>query len=150
MKKKLPRSHSETAIPIAFPKRRKAFDFPNIYRFITESSLVKRGLYAAKVLFVSVISALLLFQIVIRGIALFQNLEKQQKIMKERAAITEEINYWKDMAKKYKNYRDVYFRIATLEYKLGDIDESKKYMKKSLELDPNFEEAHVLGEKIGL
>ena len=46
--------------------------------------------------------------------------------------------------KTYPNYRDGYFRLATLEYELGNRNKAKEYVQKALELDPNFEEGRRL------
>ncbi len=44
----------------------------------------------------------------------------------------------------------VYYKIASLDYRVGNIDESKEYLKKALEIDPNFKDGYVLGAKVGL
>mgnify|MGYP004417280321 FL=1 len=60
------------------------------------------------------------------------------------------ITYWEGISEKYKGYRDVYYRIAALQFKVGNVAASQEYVKKALELDPNFPEGHVLGAKVGL
>jgi tetratricopeptide (TPR) repeat protein len=101
-----------------------------------------------KLLVVSFSSGILLISILLQSTALIQNLEAVHGMQQERGKVIQEIQYWKQAAEKYKGYRDVYFRIAALEYKVGDMAESKKYMEKALELDPNFEAGRILGEKI--
>ncbi len=150
MKRNLPKSHSETAVPATLPQKRRLVDFPNIYRFITERQFIEKSLSISKVLIISVVSGLLLAQIILRSMTLLHNLEEEKRITNVRAQINGEVNYWKKVAKEYKNYRDAYYQIAVLEYKLGNIDDSKKYVKKALELDPNFKSGNVLGEKVGL
>lgn len=70
--------------------------------------------------------------------------------MQERAHLEREVSYWQQVADKYKGYRDVYYRIATLQFKLGNVSASQEYVKKALDLDPNFPEGRVLGTKVGL
>ena len=123
--------------------------FPNIYRFITEYQLSPRTVFFTKVAFASFFSGLILIGIVFQSAALYHNLQEVDRLKAERAGIMREVDYWKGIASEYKGYRDVYYRIAVLEYKLGNVGESKDYIKKALELDPNFHEGRVLGAKIG-
>ena len=71
-----------------------------------------------------------------------------KEITSQREAVSKEISYWKNISSQYEDYRDVYFRIAALEYKMGNTQQSTEYMQKALLLDPNFEAGKVLGEKI--
>lgn len=97
----------------------------------------------------SFLSGLILVAIVLQGVRLQTNLQKEKIILQERQMLTSEVSYWKDVSGKYTNYRDVYYRLAVLEYKLGNFEESQKQLQKALEIDPNFEQGRVLGEKIG-
>lgn len=81
---------------------------------------------------------------------MLQQIKQQQYLAQERVRLQREIQYWQGVADKYKGYRDVYYRIASLQYRLGNVEESQKYVKKALELDPNFPEGSVLGAKIGI
>ncbi len=122
-------------------QEQKASLFPKIYRFITESW---------KLILCSLASAVVLVAIVFQSIALYQNLQKEKLLRQEREKTVQELNQWKGKLGEYKNYRDVYFKIAALNYKLGDMEESKIYIKKALEIDPNFKDGRVLGAKVGL
>ena len=70
-----------------------------------------------------------------------------QNVKKERERIVSEINHWGKVVSKYSDYRDAYFKLAVLEYQLGDNEKSKKYLEKALKLDPNFDKGREL-EKI--
>src|SRR5664279_4522501 len=129
-------------------KRIKNPDFPSINRFITEDILSVRTLQFTKVLLISALSVLVLLLIIFQSIALRHNITQAQEMQAERQKINGEISYWKTMAQQYNGYRDIYFRIAQLEYKMGNMEESKNYVKKAMELDPNFEAGKVLGVKI--
>lgn len=67
-----------------------------------------------------------------------------QKLKNEREKIIFEINHWEKVVTNYKDYRDAYFKLAVLEYQLGESEKSKNYLNKALELDPNFEKGREL------
>ncbi len=69
--------------------------------------------------------------------------EKQQRVH-----LTKELAYWQDVVRQYDNYRDAHFRIATLQYQLGQVNQAQKSLERVLVLDPNFEQARVLGDRI--
>lgn len=126
----------------------KAQNFPSISRFITEWGAPTHILLYAKLFFASFFSGILVVSILFQVFILMRNMETVKSIEVERHNVSQEIQYWKQISQQYQGYRDVYFRIAALEYKRGEIAESKKYMDKALEVDPNFEAGRVLGEKI--
>jgi len=123
------------------PTKSKSFVFPNILRFITEEW---------KIIFSSFASGMILIAIVLQGLSFYQNIKEQQRLKLEREAVLKELSYWKGTAVKYKNYRDVYFKIAELDYELGSTEEAKMYIKKALDIDPNFKQARLLGVQVGL
>ena len=123
--------------------------FPNIPRFITEKLFSGRAFFFLKYIFVGAISGALLIAITLQGVELRGNARQAEQVAQDREQVMQEIVYWKQIADTYSGYRDIYYRIATLQYKLGNTTEAKVYLKKALDLDPNFEEARVLGEKVG-
>jgi tetratricopeptide (TPR) repeat protein len=139
MKQKLPQPRVET---IAL--------FPKNIRFITEGKFSERQSREIKVFLVSLASIFLLALIFLQGVTLWYNLTEQQTLVQQRAQLQNEALYWEGIANKYQGYRDVYYRIAAIQYKLGNYSESQKYVKKALELDPNFPQGHVLGAQVGL
>lgn len=139
MKQKLPQSATKV---IAL--------FPSNIRSITETSLTPSQSQNLKVGLVSTFSLFLIALIFLQGVTLWYNVKQQEVYMQERAHIEKEVAYWQQVAYKYKGYRDVYYRIATLQFKLGNVSASQEYLKKALELDPNFPEGRVLGTKVGL
>ncbi|HVA96128.1 MAG TPA: tetratricopeptide repeat protein [Candidatus Acidoferrales bacterium] len=124
--------------------------FPKNLRFITEYTFTEAQSHNIKVLLVSAVSIFLLSLIFLEGITIWANLRQQEILSQQRVQLQHEVTYWEGVASKYQGYRDVYYRIAALQYKLGNIGESQKYIKKALELDPNFPEGHVLGAHVGL
>ncbi len=93
---------------------------------------------------------MLVMQIVRELVSLPINAAQAKLVQDNRKGITSEIAHWKKIADQYTGYRDVYYKIAVLEYSQGNIAEAKKYIQKALEVDPNFDAGRVLGEKIKL
>lgn len=110
---------------------------PRIYRIITD-----------KLFWVSVVSTVLLVLVSYIAFNTYIKFNELQKLTKERERIILEINHWEKVVADYKDYRDAYFRLAVLEYQLGESEKSKKYLDKALELDPNFEKGRELEEII--
>ena len=113
--------------------------FPKIFRFITE-----RGVFVV----VSLVSLVLLTAIIMQGAQLKKTLHQAEVAKGQRAELTKELAYWQDVVRQYGNYRDAYFKIATIQYQLGEGAQAKKTLEKVVALDPNFENAKVLGAKI--
>ena len=124
--------------------------FPKNLRFITEYTLSEAQSNNIKIVLVSVFSIFLLVLIVLQGLILWHNLMLQKTYEQQRVRLQNEINYWQGIATKYQGDRDVLYRIAALQYKMGNVAEAQTYVKKALELDPNFPEGRVLGAKVGL
>lgn len=113
--------------------------FPKIFRFITEKSIV---------IVISLVSLVVLTGIVFQIVMLQRTLQQVDIAKEKRVTLTKELAYWQDVARRYGDYRDAHFRIATLHYQLGEVIQAKKSLEKVLALDPNFEGARVLGDKI--
>ncbi len=121
------------------PQPQKLNLFPKIYRFITERGIV---------IMISLVSLFVLTGIVLQGLKLQNTLQQVELAKEQRMKLTKELSYWQDIARQYSDYRDAYFKIATLQYQLGEVSQAKKSLEKVLALDPNFEKARVLGDKI--
>ncbi|HWY79920.1 MAG TPA: tetratricopeptide repeat protein [Candidatus Sulfotelmatobacter sp.] len=124
--------------------------FPKNLRFITEYTFSESQSRTIKITLVSILSLFLLTFIVVQVIVIWDNVRQQEVLKQQRIQLENEVIYWKGIATKYQGYRDVYYRIAALQYKLGNVAESQKYVKRALDLDPNFPEGHVLGMHVGL
>ena len=122
-----------------FKKKEKLsqpFRFPNIFRIITEKYFLG-----------FIVTFILVAMLIIVGLDLYKDIKNQQKIEKERKDVISKIQYWQGVIDKYKDYRDAYFQLAILEYRLKNFDKAKFYLDKSLSLDPNFEKGRTM-EKI--
>lgn len=148
MKNSLPKERMPKLLSTVIAGRTKYF--PRIYRFIPEGIISTKVFHYIVLVTVTVLSILLVMQIIQQSVQLRENLEREKQLQQERINILSEINRLKYAESQYSGYRDIYYRIATLQYKLGNIDESRSYVKKALEIDPNFKDGQVLGEKIGL
>ncbi len=114
----------------------KKLKFPSISRLITDARPL-----------MLVILILIVISVGLQAYILYKNVEDFKKVDREKKELISQIDYWKGIVNKYKDYRDVYFKLAVLEYEIGDIQSSKNYLEKSFSLDPNFEEGKKL-EKI--
>ncbi|HVF69854.1 MAG TPA: tetratricopeptide repeat protein [Xanthomonadales bacterium] len=115
--------------------------FPKIYRFITERW---------KLIVAGVISGAIIIGIILQNVNLYHNIREQQAIRAKRGAVEKELSFWKKQSAKYKDARDIYFRIAALEYELGDKEGAKEDLQKALEIDPNFKEGREMEKMIGI
>lgn len=71
-----------------------------------------------------------------------------KKAMEAPEEIAAEISFWEKIVKEKPDYRDAYLRLAVLNYQLHKKEEAREYLKKVIDLDPNFEPARELGEII--
>lgn len=122
------------------PQPQKIDLFPRIYRFITEQSAL---------IIISFVSGFVIIGIVLQGFRLSDNVRKVAIIENERLQLAKELSYWQDIARRYGGYRDVYLKIAGLQYQLGDLIQAKVNVNKALTLDPNFKDGQVLGASVG-
>lgn len=76
------------------------------------------------------------------------NYQENKRLIQERVRIGKEIKFWQSSVDRFPNYRDAYFELAVLNYKLKKLDTSRKYLDKALKLDPNFKEAHELESRL--
>ena len=113
--------------------------FPRITRFITE--------YATFAIIIAS-SCVVLVGIAIEGSRLYDNYQQKEALIYKKVQIAKELQYWQSLTRQFPDYRDVYYKIASLQYGLGDDIGAKKSLDMALSLDPNFENAHVLGTAI--
>lgn len=123
--------------------------FPNIFRFITEhKNLIFRYFFLTRIALICLISMLLLTATINQSLELQNNIEREKKLILDRKNIEKEINFWEKIAEKYQDYPDIYLKIASLEYKLGDKQAAQIFIDKALSINPDAKQARVLGEKI--
>src|SRR5664279_2938578 len=148
MNNKLPNEQiPQSYIGVIAPRKKY---FPSISRFITEHLISVKLLHYTIIVITCLLSVLLLVRIFQQSTLIRHNIDESNRLKMQREQLTGELKNLKVMEPQYTGYRDIYFRIATLNYQLGNVDESKKYIKKALDADPNFKEGQVLEEKVGL
>jgi tetratricopeptide (TPR) repeat protein len=141
-------------------KKHSASQFPNIYRFITESTSIqefkkttrrllnkpkiKKIIAISSVILLFLTVVILILGISISGIGLYKYYRNYKQIAAQRENLQSQINFWQSIADKYDGYKDAYFRIALLEYQLSDFQKAKDANTKALLLDPNFDDARKL------
>lgn len=61
-----------------------------------------------------------------------------------------EINYWKTLLENYPTYKDGWIKLSEIEYRLGNINDARKYLKTAEEIDPSDETVNSLKQKYDL
>jgi len=127
--------------------------FPRIYRFFTDLPLVKalfkllhKHRKSIKLIITFYIALFMFFMLIVSTYFLYDSYKKKQEIDKKRQEIVSSILYWERAVDKYKDYRDGYFQLAVLQYRLRNFEKSKYYLDKALALDPNFAQGRKLEE----
>lgn len=88
-----------------------------------------------------------IISIIFLSFDLFSNVQRQREISFQKEKIRSEIMVWEGIAGKFKNYKEAYYKLAALNYQIGEVDKAKFYINKALLIDPNFDKAKEL-EKI--
>lgn len=146
--------------------KKKNREFPNIFRFITENRFLKqllasidqltrylnlRPILKKLTITASILLVSLLVILVITGsLSLYQNIQLFQSQSLRRQELTQNIKLWQSIVEKYPGYKDAYFKIASMEYQIGDYVNAKLNVEKALSLDPNFQDAKTLERLIDL
>lgn len=132
---------------ITAPEPKKGSYFPQIIRKITASyfALALRGKWFSwRLVIILLIVSLILLNLIRFGQNLYSTYQEAQVKQGEKRAIEAEIVKWEKVVKERSNYRDAYFELAVLTYKLNRIEETKRYLNKVFELDPNYQPAREL------
>jgi len=132
---------------IALQIRQSSSRFPSIFRFITERFFAA-PLTSTKITLVSLLSLLLLGAITNQSLILRNNLKDLDKITQAREDIQKQISNWKSMSEDHKNHAAAYLKIASLEYRLGNVKEARIFIEKALAIDPYTQQGRMLGEYI--
>lgn len=122
--------------------KQKSLKFPNISQIIPEVLRLPADFNSS--FFIAFACGFLLMANIIMGNDLRSNLDKLNLINQERKIIEAQIVEWKGILSTYKNYKDGYYMLAILEYRLGDSQRAYDYTNEALEIDPNYKEAKEL------
>lgn len=113
-------------------------EFPKIYLKIPDK---------VKYIFVGGLCLVLFLTVVTAGLSLYSHLQQKKDLDNKKSALLSQIQVWQEIVNKFKDYRDGYLTLAILEYRIGDSDKARLYLKQTLSIDPNFGKARDL-EKI--
>lgn len=129
-------------------KKKNIFKFPKNYRFITEklnfilkNKYFKIGAYGLIYTSLIILISFLFFD-------LYNYYTTQENLKQERKKIANKIVTWQSVIEKYPNFKDAYLQLGTLEYRMGNFERAKGYVKKALVLDPEYSDAIELDKRI--
>ena len=88
----------------------------------------------------------ILMAILVVSLNLYTTYKTQKDLESERSQIAANLSFWQAEVKEKPNYRDAYFSLAILYYKLKDYKNSSENLEKAMEIDPNFEKGKELRE----
>lgn len=122
---------------------------PNIYRSFTEwfrktKQEQEKLLKIFKLQSLVTVYILTVFLLLIFSVHLLISLQKQKEVNFEKEKIQSQIKLWEGISEKFQGYKEAYYQLALLNYKIGEIEKAKYYVDKALYLDPNFDKARNL------
>ncbi len=119
--------------------------FPSISRTITEA--VFSYIKAEKYLLIASFFGVFFFCLMLSAtIQLSASLKKQKQVMAQKEKVAHDLAFWQQVTKERPDYRDGYFMLAVLEYRVGKKQQATQHVAKALEIDPNFKEGRELKE----
>lgn len=116
-------------------------EFPQIRRKIA-------ALLSWRLLVILLVASILLLHLVLFAQNLYSDYQETKRREAEKQAIEAEIAKWEQVVRQRPNYRDAYFELAVLTYRLGRLAETRFYLRHVFDLDPNFEPARKLEENL--
>lgn len=131
--------------PVSGVQKFLILKFPKIYRFFTDKAFTRALQIQLTIISISVILA----GILVLGADLFSNLQRQKELDFQRKVLASELKTWESVVQNFPNFKDAYFELAVISYRLGDLEKAREYIKKALYLDPNFEKARDLERLLG-
>lgn len=114
---------------------------PHISRIIPAGNFAKASLpkwFSFRFLILLIFLSILLLQASQFTSYLYDRYLAQTQKQGEIQEIEAKITHWQEVVKEKPDYRDAYFELALLSYRLKRITEAKMYLEKVLELDPNY------------
>lgn len=125
---------------VAIKQNRKP-ELPIIYRKITESIYSWVSLKKIPIILCLLLLLGLSFY---AGFLLIRNVSGFVHSLSQREKLMQEENLWENIVQRYPSYRDAYFQLAVISYRLGDPDQEREFLNKTLQIDPNFVPAQNL------
>lgn len=132
-----------------YHKQSKKKYFPNNLRFITDNFIWEFIRKKRRTLLIVFSTFLILIAISAVAYDTYNNYLDNERFAQERTKIENNIKFWQSAVERFPNYRDAYFELAILNYRLRKYENAKKYLDDALKLDPTFREGKELKEKLG-
>lgn len=129
-------------------KKQKGKEFPKNSRLITEKVIFKKKTNFLKFV-LPVLYIILLCLLTVIGVDVYKNARIYLDLTSEKGQITKDIRELQDKIGKYPSFKEGYLKLAILEYRLGKFEESRKYIREALNLDPNFKDAEEFAKIVG-
>lgn len=82
--------------------------------------------------------------ILVLSLSVYSGYREKERLSAEKTRLTREADFWQKQINMRPNYRDAYFSLALIQYRLKDLNLSKENLDKALTLDPNFSEGRDL------
>lgn len=131
--------------PQLVSKTKTKQELPTISQSITElpEKIITGGFTWKKGFFLMIALVVLGFTIW-QGILLLQKAIVLTKIISQRQSLMRDQRLWESIVKNYPSYRDAYFQLAVISYRLKDEEKESVYLNKTLQLDANYVPAQNL------
>ncbi len=91
----------------------------------------------------------ILAAILVVSVDLYRNFNEEKRLTAEKIKTLSDKAFWEYQIKERPDYRDAYFSLALINYKIKNFDEAQENLDKSLSLDPNFKEGKDFEEFLG-
>lgn len=121
---------------------------PKYSRSIPEAVSTARAIKFSEWGIVIIVSGTLILLILVMSFRVNGQIHRLTEEQQKHQQVAEERNYWQGVTTQYPGYRDAYFRLALLEYQLGEEDKALTAVNESIRLDPRFEAGKLLREKM--
>lgn len=90
----------------------------------------------------------ILTSIFVISLDFYSNYQEKNRLYNEKIEVLENIVFWKNQIKERPKFRDAYFNLALLNYRLRNMEKANSNLEKTLELDPNFEKGRELQKQL--
>lgn len=146
MSAKRPKQFYRKTEPEVIVIRPQKAQFPSISLHIPELSLI--DVITSPVFLSAFLGGFLLMAIGIVGYDVRNNIFRLKQLNAERISKRQEIQLWQQFTASHPGYRDGYFKMAILEYQLGNTNSAREYISKVLSIDSEFLAAKELANRL--
>lgn len=141
-----PKKFFRSVKPQTIALRQGSLKFPSISQIFPEmhwSSALTKPLFLTAFL-----CGFLCMVVGIVAIDINANLGKLQEVKKERLVLAAQAISLNGIIEKYSGYRDGYYQLGAIEYRLGNPEKAYRHLQKAISIDSEFVDAKNLLEKI--